>query len=178
MRSRGGVPWVRTLSAVLVGAGLLVGGCAGDDGGDRARAEASPKPPVELNDELTVANVAVEHEKPCRKNELEHTSMCYRLGDGFSTRRVKNLQLLLSYQLVDHFDTEDQTIFSANYDLNQSDAIGGRFVKRNSDMNFYIAFRRAGNRGNEYFLILGDPNAQTFRPSLILKATFPLQVKF
>ncbi len=100
------------------------------------------------------------------------------IAPSVAYRPVKNLQLLLSYQLVDHFDTEDQTIFSANYDLNQSDAIGGRFVKRNSDMNFYIAFRRAGNRGNEYFLILGDPNALTFRPSLILKATFPLQLKF
>jgi hypothetical protein len=31
--------------------------------------------------------------------------------------------------------------------------------------------------GAEYFLILGDPNARTFRPSVVLKVVFPLSVK-
>jgi len=36
--------------------------------------------------------------------------------------------------------------------------------------------QRAGGSGIEYFLILGDPNANKFRRSLILKATYPLQM--
>jgi hypothetical protein len=43
--------------------------------------------------------------------------------------------------------------------------------------NWYLSFRQSGNRGAEYYLILGDPNAVSFRTSLILKAVFPFSLK-
>jgi hypothetical protein len=46
------------------------------------------------------------------------------------------------------------------------------------DINAYIAFRRSGNKGAEYFLIFGDPNARQFQASLILKAVFPVSIRF
>lgn len=105
-----------------------------------------------------------------------HAYTSLELGTRY--RPVKNLQLNLSYQQLDHFDHESLTIFSANYDLNAFDSIGGRAVQQGKDVNYYLAFKRTGNAGNEYYLILGDPNAQRFRPSIVLKAVFPMNWKF
>jgi hypothetical protein len=33
----------------------------------------------------------------------------------------------------------------------------------------------SGNRGAEYFLILGDPNASTFQRALVFKVSVPLR---
>ena len=67
-------------------------------------------------------------------------------------------------------------IFSANYDLGKDRYLSGRLVRSDNDTNFYIALRQSGNLGTEYFLILGDPNAQRFRSSLILKVTVPFEI--
>lgn len=93
-------------------------------------------------------------------------------------RPLPKLQLSASYQRVNHFDLQEQLILSANYDMGDSDAISGRLIRRNDDTNFYLAFRRAGNKGNEYYLIVGDPNARTFRTSIILKVVMPFEVRF
>jgi hypothetical protein len=93
-------------------------------------------------------------------------------------RPQKNLQLRASYQRVDHFTRQEQTILSLSYDLSPSDAISGRLLRQGSDTGFYLAFRRTGNKGNEYFLIIGDPQSTTFRASVILKAVFPLELRF
>jgi hypothetical protein len=86
------------------------------------------------------------------------------------------LQLTGTYQVVQHGDTERQAILSANYDLGSDRSISGRAVMQGDDWNAYIAYKRSGNAGMEYFVILGDPNAQKFRSSLILKVTYPLQM--
>lgn len=79
-----------------------------------------------------------------------------------------------SFKLGDQFS--DQLILSGNYDLGGDKALVGRLVKRGGDFGGYVAFRRSGNRGAEYFLIFGDPNAGRFVPSIVLKATFPLRI--
>ena len=86
------------------------------------------------------------------------------------------LQLNGSYQVVDHFGNTNQTILTANYDLGGDRSVAGRLVRRNDDTNFYVALKQSGNLGTEYFLILGDPNAQTFRSSLILKVVVPFEI--
>ncbi len=90
-------------------------------------------------------------------------------------RLTKKFQLTMRHQTVSYFGVNEQTIFSANYDLGNDRSISGRAVKRGKDMNAYLAFRRSGNEGIEYFLILGDPNAPRFRSSLILKVTVPME---
>jgi hypothetical protein len=98
------------------------------------------------------------------------------LSIGTAYRPVKQLQLTGTYQTVEHGGHSDQAILGMNYDLGGDRFITGRLVKRNEDLNAYVAYRRTGNLGAEYFLILGDPNADTFRASLILKAVFPLDL--
>ena len=74
-------------------------------------------------------------------------------------------------------DKFDQVIMSGNWDLGNDRAVNGRLVHQNGMTNAYVALKRSGNAVAEYFLILGDPNAQQFRSSLILKVTWPLEIK-
>lgn len=100
------------------------------------------------------------------------------LAPGLSLRPLRGFQIQVRYQHVVHFDTLEQLVVSANYELNKVDAVSGRLISTEGDTNFYLAYRRSGNRGNEYYLILGDPNARTFRPSVIFKLVAPLEIRF
>lgn len=95
---------------------------------------------------------------------------------GSAYRLLGRLQVSGRYQKVNYGASDDQFIFSANYDLGNDRSVSGRMVRVNDDTNFYIALRQSGNLGTEYFLILGDPNARTFRSSLILKVTVPFEI--
>lgn len=99
------------------------------------------------------------------------------MGFGIAYRPVQMLQTRLSYQIVDHFDHRTQLIFSANYDLNAFDAVGGRVVSRDGETGGYVSFRRSGGLGTEYFLILGNPNSRTFEKTVILKVVVPLTLR-
>lgn len=91
--------------------------------------------------------------------------------------KLKNrLQLTLSKQTVRLGTVTDQTILSLNDDLGHDRSISGRAVRRGSKTNAYLALSQKGNLGMEYFLILGDPNAATFRSSLILKLIAPVEL--
>jgi len=92
----------------------------------------------------------------------------YRLG--------KRFQASARYQQVHHGDIEDQLILTGSYDLTHDRSLSGRVVQSNSEWNAYVSFRQSGNRGVEYYLIVGDPNALEFRPSIIAKVVVPIDV--
>lgn len=130
--------------------------------------------------------LSIEHP---RGDPYRHWQLDYVIGNiadhryesvrpSFQIRPYRNLQLQASYQRVDHFEVREQFIGSANYELNPNDALSGRVIREGKDTNFYLAWRRTGNRGNEYFVILGDPNARTFRTALVVKASFPFELRF
>ena len=97
---------------------------------------------------------------------------------GLAYRPLPTFQLNGSVQDTTYEGvTQTQTLLSANVDLDPYHSIGGRTIQGPGVSNFFVSFRQAGNRGNEYFLILGDPNAAHFRASLILKATFPVSFR-
>jgi len=102
----------------------------------------------------------------------------FSLSPSVNYRPFQHFQLAASYERVSHVDLEEQTIVSANYDINASDSVSCRAIRQGSQTDFYFAYRRTGNRGNEYYLIIGDPNAPTFRTSVILKAVIPIELKF
>ena len=97
---------------------------------------------------------------------------------SLSFRPWQRGQVNASYQRVNHFTRREQTILSANYDMNAMDSVSGRLISEDGDTNFYLAFRRTGNKGAEYYVILGDPNARSFRTSLVIKAVFPFDLRF
>jgi hypothetical protein len=107
----------------------------------------------------------------------EQAGIDYRsLSLSGAYRTLGRLQTNLRFQRVEYGETMDQVILSGNYDLGKDQSISGRMVHIDNDTNFYVAFKKAGNLGAEYFLILGDPNARAFRASLILKVTIPFEI--
>lgn len=100
----------------------------------------------------------------------------HSIEGGFAYKMFGRLQTNFRIQHVEHFEREDQLVFSANYDLGNDRSVAGRLVRGNEDINFYVAFKQSGNLGTEYFLILGDPNARRFRGSLILKVAVPFDI--
>lgn len=98
------------------------------------------------------------------------------VSGSFAYRSFGRLQTNLRYQRVRYQGIDDQLIFSASYDLGKDRSLAGRLVRGDGDTNFYVALRQSGNLGTEYFLILGDPNARSFRSSLILKVTVPFEI--
>lgn len=96
-------------------------------------------------------------------------------GGRYRTLRNK-LDLSLSAQTVSYQGYADQIIFTANYDLGKDQSISGRIVKAGGNIGPYIAYRKAGNRGAEYFLLVGNPNTEQFRTAVVLKVTVPFEI--
>lgn len=68
-------------------------------------------------------------------------------------------------------------IAGINYELTEYQSIAGRIVIRDSKANWYLSFRQSGNFGAEYYLIVGDPNADSFQKRIILKAVVPFEIR-
>ncbi|MGV3617757.1 MAG: DUF5916 domain-containing protein [Fimbriimonas sp.] len=102
------------------------------------------------------------------------------ISPRISLRPLPRLQLSGTYQSVRHYDVSDQTILTASYDLNMADSVSGRFIQQDRRTSWYLAYRRTGNKGAEYYVILGEPRVnidRSFQASLILKAVFPIDWK-
>jgi hypothetical protein len=98
------------------------------------------------------------------------------LSSTATYRFGKRLQASVRYQQVHHGDYQDQLILTGSYDLTHDRSASGRIVKSSADVNGYVSFRQSGNRGVEYFLIVGDPNAPRFRASVVVKIACPIDV--
>ena len=84
-------------------------------------------------------------------------------------RFFNRLSVALSTEIVRLTSYNEQDILTLSYDLSRDQALGGRLVRRGGKTNWYLSFRRSGYAGTEYFLILGDPNAETFTSRLVFK---------
>lgn len=91
---------------------------------------------------------------------------------GGSYRVLPGLDVGLEWSLL-NFGGEDRlTVGTVSYELGPLDSISGRFVNRNGDTNAYMAYRHSGGKGIEYFVIVGDPNAEKWRSRVSLKIVF------
>jgi len=93
-------------------------------------------------------------------------------------RPIPYLQVSAGAEYVNHTEDQTQIIVSANYDLSRYESLGGRLSVQDGRTNWYLSFRRSGGNGNEYFLIVGDPNTETFRTQVILKAVIPIKIRY
>lgn len=91
------------------------------------------------------------------------------LSTGVNYRWLNRISLGASSEIVRIGDRFEQHIVSASYDLARDTSVGGRAVIRDRDVNWYLSFRKSGYGGTEYFLILGDPNADRFEDRVVLK---------
>ncbi len=94
-----------------------------------------------------------------------------------SYRHRKDLYTTLSYQINQHDTWQTQLIGSVNYDMHHNLSVSSRLVQNSSGTNIYFSFRRAGNKGVEYYLIVGDPNAVKFQPAFVVKVALPFDIR-
>ena len=109
----------------------------------------------------------------------------YSLSSSQAYRNKLSSQL--SYQIVKLGDTySNQAIVTGTYDLGRDRSVSGRFLEQTGGTNFFVSFQQSGNRGAEYYVIVGAPNATVIsnqkylinvRTSLILKVVMPFKVK-
>lgn len=86
----------------------------------------------------------------------------------------KKVQFNIREQHVDYGGASDQTILTTAWDLGNDRSLASRLVRQDNHFNAYLAYQRSGNEGMEYFLILGDPNAQEYRNAITLKVVMPI----
>ncbi|MBS1704505.1 MAG: hypothetical protein JST40_01415 [Armatimonadetes bacterium] len=97
---------------------------------------------------------------------------------SFAYRALPRLQTGIGFQwLSSDGDDERQIISSVNWEIDSLQSISGRAIQRGNAWNAYLSYKRAGGRGAEYFVILGDPNSRSFESRLIVKAVYPLELK-
>lgn len=99
-------------------------------------------------------------------------------GLGGRYKPLQRMQLDASLQLVDFRGFDRQAIIGFRYDLDKAQSIGGRVVLRGDEWNGFATYRLGGRRGNEYFLIVGDPNSDKWRNRVAFKAVIPLTIRY
>lgn len=95
-------------------------------------------------------------------------------GVDFAFRLGQKFDIAYSTYLQSYQGFEQQHILTLNYQLDPFRAWGGRVVIQNSAVNFYLSYRNAGRRGMDTYIILGDPNADSFVQRVMVKFVYAL----
>ena len=83
--------------------------------------------------------------------------------------RVYGFTAALMTQIQRHFETIHQNILTVSYDFTPALSLGSRLIWRAEHRNVYFALRRSGYAGTDFFIIVGDPNAQEFKQRFAAK---------
>lgn len=104
-----------------------------------------------------------------------------RAGEDFtfietmgSIRVLRKLDFSVTARIVDYLGTTEQYIVTVGWEFDARRAITGRIVRTGDKTNGYLAFRNSGFKGQELYLILGDPNGDEWRTRLVVKWVIPL----
>jgi hypothetical protein len=89
-----------------------------------------------------------------------------------SYRLLKRLDIGFNLSELRYRGVDRLGIFTLGYEISPTQAITGRMVTRNGGVNAYLAYRNGGGRGTEYYLILGDPNANRTQTRVSVKVVW------
>ncbi len=93
-----------------------------------------------------------------------------KLGGNFhSDFSVEFLHMTGPYAQNEH-----QSIASLSYDISNEKSISARIIEHDGAFNASFGFRQAVRRGEDIFLLFGDPNADRTKNRIILKLIRPL----
>lgn len=95
------------------------------------------------------------------------------VGPSINVRLRKRLDIGLSGAYQSRAGVNQQYILTANYEMSPTRSVGGRLVVTNGKANGYASYRNSGGKGLETYVILGDPNAATFRSQALVKLVKP-----
>lgn len=136
------------------------------------------------SDRLFSGEVEYPANDPYRGAEVEFSTGSFAGRDYQSIefdwrwRFLGTLQLTGRSQFVEFERSQTQHVFSLNYDLNRFESVGGRAVVEDGELNWYLSYRLGGRRGAEYFVLLGDPRAESFQNRFVFKAVIPVTVRY
>lgn len=92
-----------------------------------------------------------------------------------SVRLFSGFDLTYAGGIQNRDGVSQQHILTANYQLSPTKSVGGRMVINNADTNVYLFLHNSGEKGTEFFVIFGDPNATRTVRALQAKVVFALQ---
>ncbi len=95
------------------------------------------------------------------------------IGPSFNVRVFKRLDIGFSGAYQRLGSTSQQYITTLSYELSPTRSVGGRVVVTNGKTNGYVSYRNSGGKGLETYIVVGDPNAATFRSQALLKLVKP-----
>lgn len=78
----------------------------------------------------------------------------------------------LSYSRLDFRGLSEQSVLTAGWEIDEFKSLTARLVRQDGDTNWYLAYRNAGNKGLEYYVIVGDPNSSTARERIAFKVVW------
>lgn len=84
----------------------------------------------------------------------------------------KGLDLGFRQSIFKLAGNREQSVVSLGWEIDPEQSVTGRWVKNDRDSNWYVAYRKSGGLGLEYFLIFGDPNAREFRNRAAFKVVW------
>lgn len=84
-------------------------------------------------------------------------------------RVLKRLDLSISRDELKYLGFLSQTVLTAAWEIDRFQSFTARAVNRDGKTGWYMAYRKSGNKGLEYYAILGDPNSPEFRQRLAFK---------
>ncbi len=95
------------------------------------------------------------------------------IAQGISVSKLFSLNASFG---VEQFNGQQntQTILTGTYRLNSQEAIGGRIVQQNGDLDVYLSYSRRVRRGTDIFILVGDPNSPRTRGLITVKLVRPI----
>lgn len=88
-------------------------------------------------------------------------------------RILGKLDLGVSALFQNFQGTSQQYVGTLSWEIDPVRSIVGRVVKTGSNVNAYLAYRSAGIKGKELYVILGDPNSEKTKARLAVKLVVP-----
>ncbi|MCC6728611.1 MAG: hypothetical protein IT208_04655 [Chthonomonadales bacterium] len=90
-------------------------------------------------------------------------------GPSFSVRTLRRLDLAYGGALLVLDGHTQQHVLTLAYEISPTRSVGGRLVVEGGDTNWYLSYRRSGERGTEMYVMLGDPNTARFTQRVAVK---------
>jgi hypothetical protein len=116
----------------------------------------------------------------CASNRFRTWSLDYEWGilDDHSVsqwlfeldrRLFRKLDIGVSGTILRHAGDNEQYIATIGWEFNARNSLSGRLVQQGGALNWYVAFRSGGGVGQDFYVIVGDPNAPRFTSRVALK---------
>ena len=79
----------------------------------------------------------------------------------------------LDYSALSFDDSTTRTIVTLGWEIDEKQSLSARFIQRDEDSNFSLAYSSSGFSGAEWFVIVGDPNSREWRNRVAVKLVWP-----